>query len=610
MRADNRAMWHSISVAGLKRVSRPSVRRLLGAGYLPDEIPPVFTSEPFADFVSDGSSTAGFNDSTFPVQHNLGRPGGLRRPLSIPNPLSQAELVRQISSAWPELNRHMLRSGISCSRAVHRMSGDRALMKRHAFSEWASRRVESVPGARYAFFGDVSQFYSSIYTHSISWALEGRAAAKQRLRSSRRKSPTTGDNLDKAVRNGQGGQTKGIPIGPDTSLCLSELIMCAVDVSLQGQFPKIEDHCIRFSDDVEAYVSSRTLAEELLLAWERDVAEFELFVNPDKTGVAAGPFSIEASWRTTLSKFVLRRTTDRIRANDLQSLFSLAFDLAREHPREPIIGYVVGRISGDVKEMEPIAWRVLQDLLLAAITVEPACIRGVAARFAAAALAGLSINKALVEKVMNEFVLFHSQLRHGSEVSWALWLALILDLRLERSTVEVAMHTEDDPSLILLLALNDRGLVEQGADLSPARALAEALGAAVDRHWLLAYEAGLRRWAGRKELVAVQPMKSMLAAGVTFLDLPLPSDRAARRRLPASKAPPTSTTGADPTTDSSVRPGTKMAGKKAAVAKRPDARRPGQPRKRPQKVVSGVEPSDQDAWRLPDGDRGGEYVRP
>ena len=60
-----------------------------------------------------------------------------------------------------------------------------------------------------------------------------------------------GGLLDRNVRTGQDGQTKGLPIGPDTSLLLAETILCAIDSQLQSLYPQTRDFCIRFMDDLE-----------------------------------------------------------------------------------------------------------------------------------------------------------------------------------------------------------------------------------------------------------------------------------------------------------------------------------------------------------------------
>lgn len=53
---------------------------------------------------------------------------------------------------------------------------------------------------------DINQFYGSIYTHSIPWALHGKATAK-----ANRSPALLGNALDECVRNAQDGQTIGVP---------------------------------------------------------------------------------------------------------------------------------------------------------------------------------------------------------------------------------------------------------------------------------------------------------------------------------------------------------------------------------------------------------------
>ena len=72
----------------------------------------------------------------------------------------------------------------------------------------------------------------SLYTHSIPWALYGKAASKAALATKSRSRRRFGDKLDAALQCMNHGQTNGIPIGPDTSLVVAELVLSAVDVTL------------------------------------------------------------------------------------------------------------------------------------------------------------------------------------------------------------------------------------------------------------------------------------------------------------------------------------------------------------------------------------------
>src|SRR5690606_23357300 len=112
-----------------------------------------------------------------------------------------------------------------------------ALIPRVPFGQQPAHRAARMNRARYVLISDIGEFYPSIYTHSLEWALHGKAASKARLAAKRR--APFGRSLDQAVAIGQGGQTKGIPIGPDTSLLLAEIILTAVDLELQQTHPDV-----------------------------------------------------------------------------------------------------------------------------------------------------------------------------------------------------------------------------------------------------------------------------------------------------------------------------------------------------------------------------------
>jgi hypothetical protein len=70
-----------------------------------------------------------------------------------------------------------------------------------------------------------------MYTHSLAWALDSKENVKTNLRS---RISSVGDDLDLAARNGQEKQTKGIPVGPDSSQVLAEIILKDLRVIPRG----------------------------------------------------------------------------------------------------------------------------------------------------------------------------------------------------------------------------------------------------------------------------------------------------------------------------------------------------------------------------------------
>src|SRR3546814_9550733 len=84
------------------------------------------------------------------------------------------------------------------------------------------------------------RFYHSIYTHSIAWAILGKAHVKASHHTNAFKGHFA-NHLDKAVGAGQEGQTIGIPLGPDTSRIIAELVAVEVEEIAKEHIPDFQE---------------------------------------------------------------------------------------------------------------------------------------------------------------------------------------------------------------------------------------------------------------------------------------------------------------------------------------------------------------------------------
>jgi hypothetical protein len=144
-------------------------------------------------------------------------------------------------------------------------------------------------------------------------------------------------------------------------------------------------------DDLEFYAASRTEAEALLLEWDRSLSSYDLALNAAKTRIVEGPIPPERPWRAQLSQFTLRDETDVKLANDLRSLFSLAFELHTRYPTEYVLGYTIQRVFPRPRGRK--SWAAFAQLCLAAVIADPSCLQIVSKVFSSAGRAGLRINK-------------------------------------------------------------------------------------------------------------------------------------------------------------------------------------------------------------------------
>lgn len=174
----------------------------------------------------------------------------------------------------------------------------------------AAERVTCSAGARFVLYTDTSRFYPTIYTHSIPWALHGKNTAKAQMHDS----ALLGNILDQRVQATTGGQTLGIPIGPNSSLVVSELVACAMDKQLTDRVPDM--YGLRHVDDYHLYFQRKGDAERALDALHSVVHDFELELNPNKTSIAELPEPIEPTWVSELKLYRFRPSV-RSQRNDL-----------------------------------------------------------------------------------------------------------------------------------------------------------------------------------------------------------------------------------------------------------------------------------------------------
>ncbi len=158
------------------------------------------------------------------ARHSLVRAGSPRRQLSIPNPISFSQLAKCIEINWDSIAKHCEESKISLSKP-HLPASGRAIIPRYSLGDLPEHRASLRATSRFILQTDIANCYASIYTYSLPWALYGRETAKKE----RHDDDLPGNQLDKIVRSSQDGQTISIPVSPDTSFVLAEILLSAVD---------------------------------------------------------------------------------------------------------------------------------------------------------------------------------------------------------------------------------------------------------------------------------------------------------------------------------------------------------------------------------------------
>ena len=389
------------------------------------------------------------------------------------------------------------------------------------FNDRPGKRAELGTRARFLLKSDLSQCYGSLYTHSLEWALTSKESAKEQRRLGLR---SPGADLDSAIRLGQLGQTKGIPIGPDTSLAVAELILSAMDHRFDQNLRSSSASGsllpgFRLIDDFEYYASSRSEAEDALLAWELAASHFELQINIDKTEILALPHEVETDWVITLSQFQFDSRNATASLDSLIRFFSLVFRLSGEHPHGAVITKAIFQVFKDCSLSSPQVRKTFVEFLMASLLVDPSSCKFVYIALERLRSIGAVIDTDVLSGTLNEVVVFHSRLEHGYVVSWALFMIHQFGLELSSEGASAVIEMSDNLSLLVLDAIDDAALiVPPMPSFATVLARAEEPGAPYGPDWLLAYEFAAQGKTSGTHVRSEPLMKLLLASGVRFLD--------------------------------------------------------------------------------------------
>lgn len=450
-----------------------NLERLLKFGYFPKELPPPFTTYQFGEFCfKSGNLNIRKNYTSKPCVHNLARPGNQRRSLSILDPFNYYLVSKEISAHKGEIISLLARSKISISKPTIDSTNSRAYIPKSSGRAILKVRAKSRSGARFIVRTDISRFYNSIYTHSIPWAVIGKSQAKIN------RTGGFSNNLDTYIRNSQDGQTLGIPVGPDTSLIISELICSAIDVEIQKQGLT----GFRFVDDFEFSFLTRSDADRALPILESILQNFELALNPLKSYTDGLPMPLENPWRFRIKQF---RMPNIITEGKLLEYFDLLFELNGNNRTEPVLRYGIARLrSSTIQNFD-----LLVDLLLQCVMIEPGTLKESLSVIKAL---GIVVHGKKFAGVVRSLIAEHGMMKHGSEVAWAIWTALLYKIRVPSTVVNNLKNFDDSAVALLALHACQEGLMpKQVLGYWKHLMCRDSL---VNGHWLLAYEADVKGW--------------------------------------------------------------------------------------------------------------------
>lgn len=321
------------------------LRALLQYNYFPsqkgnkEELPPILNSKSLTPEISEKLIKLSYRKNGYDqVEYKLTRYNNVPRPLSIPHPIPYTKLCHSLHDNWEKLE-YIMQTENSLIIPQKHSDGRIIIMDYENTTKEIERHIMLSFNKKFYVNTDISNFYPSIYSHSIPWALVGFEKAK-----GERNQDVWFNQIDKYQRLTKRNETNGVPIGPATSNIISELILARIDKQLNDEGFEF----IRFIDDYTAYFDTYEKAEKFIRRLLEELSGYKLLLNIGKTVIEQLPSPSSPEWIADLTT----RIPDKENISHTNIIRFLDYALTKQAicPDGSILKYAVKSIIYDVKE--------------------------------------------------------------------------------------------------------------------------------------------------------------------------------------------------------------------------------------------------------------------
>jgi len=429
-------------------VVSPTSEIFVSKGTLPENLPPVFTTLDIpAAFNDFGTAYAITNKTVGEVAvFSASKRTGQRRLFGVPHPAFIRDQGLFFEKNWAQLSTVIEKSNGSVSKPEFFDTGPRHVrITPHA--ELPGIRLQTFSRFKYCLITDVARCFPSIYTHSLPWAINGKAASKADQASN--SAAIYGNRLDLILRQSQSRQTIGIAIGPDTSKVVAEILMAAVDAEFETRSGKNKPIYIRHVDDYWIAGNSIQECEKHLQNLRLALRTFELDINEGKTKIISAKFVFGEDWPSDFQNDVVECLQHwDIKERDVLSILSNLISKAAESGDDGIIRHVIRKI--DENHLWSRKWPLLQHFLAQCAVQFPHSFDYVARVVAWRLRKFLDVDLALWKQIALDTIDDNAAFGRDSEVVWALWLLKELGVKLPKTSSDQILQNSGALTLCFL----------------------------------------------------------------------------------------------------------------------------------------------------------------
>ncbi len=473
---------------------------ILSLGYFPKELPPIFSTKEFSESLEkkkykpdNGEKTA-----TEPASFNIPQSGLRRRTLQIPTPELYARasnLLLQNKEDLPDENKSRIASYVRPFDSLYA----KKMYEEGECASYDSNKPKEIQGEEAAFLEsrgfvyrlttDIAQFYPSIYTHSIPWAIRGKKEAKEKQ----------GDNhwsnkLDECVRCMQNKETKGVVISPWLSFAIAEIILSKIDIEITIKFNEAFGENMwsggRYVDDMWFYFSHPEHRKDALHIISEVLSEYRLEINSQKTKMEESPFLTESIWKTEIQDAGSAKTSDgKINFSIFRNTilhWAKELQTSTDNP----IKYGLSMIEGSGNEN---FWKDAKSMILQAIHIEPNCIPKVVSLLERYQDFFSEEDKEHIRVLFEKKIAEATKTKHEFEACWLLHALSLLSLPCSQEIAEIIIDKRHPMIVLSLYLLDKKGLVKGKRNIpKELKSILEDSGSLKNEWWLCAYEIGMQ----------------------------------------------------------------------------------------------------------------------
>ena len=268
-----------------------------------------------------------------------------------------------------------------------------------------------------------------------------------------------GNLIDLLCRNSQDGQTIGLPVGPDASRLIAEVIASAIDTQLRGKLSISGRNASRYIDDYTISSADDQSGESLIAVLRQSAAQFELELNSEKSAIYQTSFRQDTGWKQAARAQIPKGTPSY---SAIQHFFYEIGQICIAHPDINVEKFALQNARSALVRAE--GWKGIQSNLISAYRRNSSLISFLVEMLILRQVERRDVDIRNVKEFIEHRIPVLAQANRTGEIIWLLFLAIRLNINLPASRLARLFEMENSMVALLVAYANSRRLLQGTID--------------------------------------------------------------------------------------------------------------------------------------------------